>query len=68
MAEYILDKQTRIFVIGYFGHTNTGDEQYLHTFDYIFKTFLFNHENYKIGYLDCDQIKTKEFFFRPDYS
>ena len=58
MADHVLlDNQKRIFVIGYFGHSNTGDQQYPLTFDYVFKTFLINHEEYSINYLDCDRIK-----------
>lgn len=58
MADIVLK---RIFVIGYFGHANTGDQQYLITFNYIFKTFLINHEEYSINYLDCDHVKVTEF-------
>ena len=62
MADHVLlDNQKRIFVIGYFGHSNTGDQQYPLTFDYVFKTFLINHEEYSINYLDCDRIKITEF-------
>jgi polysaccharide pyruvyl transferase WcaK-like protein len=57
----LLPQQTNIFVIGYFGHGNTGDQQYIHSFDYVFKTFLSTYEKYNIQYLDCDQIKTKHF-------
>lgn len=57
----LLPKKVNIFVIGYFNHGNTGDQQYIHTFDYVFKTFLQRHENYNIEYLDCDQIKEKQF-------
>ena len=43
MEPVLLNKEN-IYVIGYFGHTNTGDQQYLLTFDYLFKTFLLNYE------------------------
>jgi polysaccharide pyruvyl transferase WcaK-like protein len=46
-----------IFIIGYFNHYNTGDEQYKITFDYIFKNYLPNYENYLIKYIDCDLLK-----------
>lgn len=51
----------RIFIIGYFGHSNIGDQQYLLTFNYIFKTFLINNNNYTIHYLDCDHVKITQF-------
>lgn len=54
-------ERTNIFIIGYFGHYNTGDQQYLHTFDYVFKTFLHTSEKYNINYLDCDHVKVTEF-------
>ena len=59
MADILVPK--RIFIIGYFGHANTGDQQYLLTFNYIFKNFLINHEEYSIYYLDCDKVKITEF-------
>lgn len=57
MSNYFPD----IYVIGYYGHNNIGDEQYLNTFDYIFKKFLPNYINYKITYLDCDLVKDRQF-------
>lgn len=57
----LLPQQKNIFVIGYFGHGNTGDEQYRHTFDYVFKTFLPNSNTHNIQYLDCDKIKEQQF-------
>ena len=57
----LLEQQTNIYVIGYFGHSNTGDQQYILTFDYFFKTFLPNPVNFNINYLDCDHIKTQTF-------
>ena len=50
-----------IYVIGYFGHANTGDEQYTYTFDYVFDTFLPNNETYNILYIDCDHVKITTF-------
>lgn len=52
-----------IYVIGYFGHGNLGDEQYQVTFNFIFQTFLPKNDlnNYKIHYLDCDTIKLHNF-------
>ena len=52
-----------IYVIGYFGHGNLGDQQYLVTFNFIFQTFLPKSDlnNYNIKYLDCDTIKIHEF-------
>lgn len=62
MANHLLlDNSIRIFIIGYFGHSNTGDQQYLLTFDYIFKHFLITHENYITHYLDCDHVKITQF-------
>ena len=52
---------TNICVIGYFGHSNTGDEQYLLTFNYLLKTFLPNPAHFNIQYIDCDHIKTHTF-------
>ena len=46
-----------IFIIGYFNHYNSGDEQYKITFDYIFKNYLTNYENYNIKYIDCNLLK-----------
>lgn len=53
--------KTNIFVIGYFGHANTGDEQYLYTFNYVFNNYLPSFGDYNIDYIDCDQIKNKQF-------
>lgn len=50
-----------IYIIGYFGHKNTGDEQYLITFDYMLKTFLPNFEMYNIIYIDCDKTSDTKF-------
>ena len=52
-----------IYVIGYYGHGNLGDESYKTTFDFMFKSFLPKNdlENYKITYLDCDTIKLNNF-------
>jgi len=43
-----------IKVIGYFGHGNTGDEQYKSTFKYVFK-------NHNLEFIDCDKIKLHSF-------
>ena len=52
-----------IYVIGYFGHGNLGDEQYRITFNFIFNTFLPKNDlnNYNIHYIDCDTIKLHDF-------
>ena len=42
----------KIFVIGYFDHKNTGDEQYKLTFDY----FLDKYLNIKPIYINCDML------------
>lgn len=62
--EKILSKETKnIYVIGYFGHENLGDETYKVTFNFIFNTFLPKNDlnNYKIHYIDCDTIKLHDF-------
>ena len=51
-----MEKQN-IYVVGYFGHNNAGDEQYKITFDYIFETYIPNICNYTVTYVDCDVIK-----------
>lgn len=43
-----------LYVIGYYGHNNIGDEQYKSSF-----TKLFKNENIK--FIDCDMIVDKEF-------
>jgi polysaccharide pyruvyl transferase WcaK-like protein len=52
---------TNIFVIGYYGHDNIGDEQYKISFEHIFHKFLPNRKSYNIEYLDCDSIKCDSF-------
>lgn len=54
---------TNIFVIGYYGHNNIGDEQYKISFNHIFNTYLtpLSDQIYNIEYIDCDLIKLKEF-------
>jgi hypothetical protein len=62
--EKILSKETKnIYVVGYFGHNNLGDEQYKVTFNFIFNTFLPKNDlnNFVIHYLDCDTIKLHDF-------
>ena len=39
----------KLYIIGYYGHYNTGDEQYKLTFKYLFPT-------YDLHFLDCDQL------------
>lgn len=60
---HLLNNIKNIYVIGYFGHGNLGDEQYKITFNFIFNTFLPKNDlnNYNINYLDCDTIKKHEF-------
>jgi hypothetical protein len=36
------DKLQTIFIIGYYNHSNLGDEQYKQTFSYILYSFFFN--------------------------
>lgn len=45
----------KIYIIGYFEHSNIGDEQYKLTFDYFFKKNLVNC-NYKLDFIDCDKL------------
>ena len=47
-----------IFVIGYYGHNNLGDDQYKITFDYIIKKYL---DNYTVNFVDCDKITSTTF-------
>jgi len=64
IKEIHLTKDTKnIYVIGYFGHGNLGDETYKVTFNFIFQTFLPKNDlnNYNIHYLDCDTIKPHNF-------
>jgi len=51
-----------IYIVGYFGHKNLGDEQYKLTFSYLFDTFLLNSKDYNIEYMECDRIKLNSFF------
>lgn len=47
-----MDKKN-IIVIGYYGHGNIGDEQYIYTFESIFKN------DFNVKYIDCDNIKNE---------
>jgi polysaccharide pyruvyl transferase WcaK-like protein len=60
---HLTKEMKNIYVIGYFGHENLGDETYKVTFNFIFQTFLPKNDlnNYKIHYLDCDTIKLHNF-------
>lgn len=61
MSQVDIYTKQNIYVVGYFGHANTGDENYLHTFEYVFQRYLFNFKNYNIIYLDCDHVKITTF-------
>ena len=47
-----------VYIIGYYGHSNLGDEQYKITFDYIF-SYYYQHS--EITWMDCDQIESYTF-------
>jgi hypothetical protein len=55
---------TNIFIIGYYGHNNIGDEQYKITFDYILRNYLPYLQKYHIKFIDCDRLKN--FFFEEN--
>ena len=50
-----MNNNVKIYVIGYFEHSNIGDEQYKLTFEYFFKKYLVNL-NYTLNFIDCDKI------------
>jgi len=47
-----------IFVIGYYNHYNTGDEQYKLTFQNLVNDVL--GLNYSLKFIDCDTLKNKK--------
>lgn len=49
----------KIFIIGYYDHANSGDEQYKNTFSYLINNILDiqQKEEYKIVFIDCDKLK-----------
>jgi polysaccharide pyruvyl transferase WcaK-like protein len=49
----------RIFIIGYFEHSNIGDEQYKDTFTYFLNKYLPN--NVLINYINCDKLLLYDF-------
>jgi len=53
------NKQSRICVIGYFEHSNTGDEQYKLTFNYFLNKYLPN--TFTIEYINCDKLLLYKF-------
>jgi len=64
IKEIHLSKEIKnIYVIGYYGHENLGDESYKVTFNFIFKTFLPKSDlnSYNVHYIDCDTIKLYNF-------
>lgn len=52
---------TNIYIIGYYGHDNLGDESYKLSFDYIFKTFLPDNDLQKYNIEFVENINTKSF-------
>lgn len=54
-------KPQDIYVVGYFGHENIGDEQYKITYEYVLKNFLPNFNVYNLQFIDCDHISDTTF-------
>jgi polysaccharide pyruvyl transferase WcaK-like protein len=50
---------SNVYIIGYYGHKNIGDEQYKLSFKYLFDKYMPSIEN--IEFVDCDLIKTRTF-------
>jgi len=50
----------RIVVIGYYYHDNLGDQQYIDTFSYLFRTAI---AKCSFTFIDCDKID--DFVFQP---
>ena len=60
--ELIKEEKRNIYIIGYYGHANSGDEQYRLTFKYIFDTYLPpSNIKYTIIHIDCDIIVDRVF-------
>ena len=53
--------ELNIKVIGYFGHCNLGDEQYLTSFKEILTIFMPSEQSYTLEFYDCDKIKQYNF-------
>jgi len=48
------NRRTRILIIGYYFHNNTGDDQYIDVFKYILKS---NLSSFRIKFIDCDKLQ-----------
>ena len=47
-----------IYVIGYYDHNNSGDEQYKYTFEFLFRSLGLS----RIRFIDCDIIHDMLFY------
>jgi polysaccharide pyruvyl transferase WcaK-like protein len=56
--------QKDIRIIGYYDHSNTGDEQYKVSFKRMFNEYLPLHIKCNIDFIDCDKIE--EYTFQKD--
>ena len=51
----------RIYVVGYYDHSNLGDEQYRITFMTLFKKYLPDFNLYSIHFINCDELHKHTF-------
>jgi len=49
----------RIYVIGYYNHSNAGDEQYKRSFQILFEQHL--NTDFDMNFVDCDNVSNMEF-------
>lgn len=52
---FIFTPSKNIIVVGYYGHSNAGDEQYKISISYFFETF-FSKGKYNLSFMDCDKL------------
>ena len=57
----VATRELHLKIIGYFGHCNLGDEQYLTSFKEILTTFMPVDQIYTVDFYDCDKIKDYSF-------